>query len=305
MTDVRSPSAVAGRVLAGSFANPAGARDYRLHCPAGRDGAAHPLILMLHGCLQDPEDFAAGTRMAEIAGAAGAYVLYPGQGREVQPSGCWRWFEEGHQGRDAGEPWLLAELTRAIIAEQPIDPARVYVAGLSAGGAMASILAAAYPDLYAAAGVHSAPLYFAVREAVPPFDRLGPGGPPPTGVGTVAPIIVFHGDCDRVVHPIHGARIVAWVCAAHGGCGFGALAGQDGGLLVEPGRVPGGRAYTRTRYLDRDGRPAAEHWSIHGAGHAWSGGSPSGSYTEPLGPDASAEMLRFFAQFRGRSRRAA
>jgi len=287
--------------VAGSFTGSAGSRAYRLYVPAGRGGAAHALIVMLHGCRQDPEDFAIGTRMPALAGSVGAFVLYPGQSLAVQSSGCWRWFDEGHQRRGAGEPLLIAEMTRAVIAEHPIDPAQVYVAGLSAGGAMTAILAVAYPDLYAAAGVHSAPLFFAAPNAAVSYELLGKGATAPCSeFGPVAPIIVFHGDCDGVVPAFHGGRIIAWVCAERsGGAAPAAVMGQDRRIVVEPGRVPGGFAFTRTLYLDVAGRPEAEQWLIHGAGHAWSGGDPAGSYTEPRGPDASSEMLRFFGQFRG------
>ena len=306
------PAAAASRFVAGSYANEAGRRDYKLYIPAAAAARPLPLVVMLHGCSQDPDDFAAGTRMNELADAEPCFVLYPAQSRAANERGCWNWFHEAHQRRGRGEPSIIAGMTREVVATQGIDARRVYVAGLSAGGAMAAILAGTYPDLYAAVGVHSGLAHGAAHDVVSAFAAMrgGPAGAMRGGLAgaqpagrrrhRTVPTIVFHGDRDTTVHPSHGARV-----AAQAWPGTPRVAEliddvpEGAAFQVERGRAPGGHAYTRTIHRDAEGRPTGlEHWVVHDGGHAWFGGSTDGSYTDPQGPDASREMLCFFAQHR-------
>lgn len=315
-----------GRIERGTYAGAAGQRDWRLYVPpADQRGQALPLVVMLHGCTQDPDDFAAGTGMDEAARRQGFFVLYPAQAQSANPQRCWNWFKHNHQQRDRGEPALLAGLTREVIAKHGIDPRRVYVAGLSAGGAMAAILGDTYPDIYAAVGVHSGlaagaandlPSALAAMQGsagaapmnlpgshglagLPGLRSVGlAGGAPsqaaPRSKGASVPTIVFHGDQDHTVHAVNAEHIVA-ACT-----GPAANDGQAARLSEERARSPNGRSYTRRLHTDAHGKPVAEHWVVHGAGHAWSGGAPHGSYTDASGPDATAEMLRFFFANPGR-----
>lgn len=284
--------APAGRFLSGTFTNAAGTRPYKLFVPGTAAAQPRPLLVLLHGCKQNPDDFAAGTRMNELAQSQGWVVLYPGQPNTANGSGCWNWFQPADQQRERGEPAILAGITRHIIASEDIDPQRVYVAGLSAGGAMAAVLAATHPDLFAAVGVHSGLPHRAAHDVMTAFSVMRQG--PPYGASLAAlPAIVFHGDQDRTVHPSNGEALIAQT-------GPAGVPSRTAGLppRVQTGRAPGGHSYTRSIHLDAAGHPQAEHWVVHGAGHAWSGGSAAGSYTDPKGPDASAEMLRFFAAYR-------
>ncbi|MGV2895460.1 alpha/beta hydrolase family esterase [Achromobacter sp. AGC78] len=269
---------------AGSFRNTAGQRAYKLYVPPGVNGQARPLVVMLHGCTQDADDFAAGTAMNDAARKQGFYVLYPVQPRETNPQKCWNWFKHNHQQAGKGEPSILADMTRHVIAEYGIDTRRVYVAGLSAGGAMAAILADTYPQLYAAAGVHSGLAAGAAKDLPSALSAMkGIGVRPGAASSTPVPTIVFHGDRDNTVHPANAGAVVA------------ASAGPD--ARVQSQRVAGanqGRDSTKRVYTNAQGKVVAEYWEVHGAGHAWAGGSPKGSYTDLSGPDATQEMLRFF-----------
>jgi poly(hydroxyalkanoate) depolymerase family esterase len=249
---------------------------------------------MLHGCTQSPDDFAAGTRMNAVAEGHICLVAYPGQTSSANRQKCWNWFSEGDQQRDGGEPSLIAGITREVMRDYAIDPRRVYVAGLSAGGAAAAVLGQAYPDLYAAIGVHSGLACGAARDLPSAFAAMqrGNGGSAYRAAGIsrsgpqrVVPAIVFHGDRDTTVNPRNGDAVVAQ-----------AARGAALRTHAEEGRVPGGYAYSRALHADANGQTVIEQWVIHGAGHAWFGGSPAGSYTDPRGPDATGEMLRFFLE---------
>jgi poly(hydroxyalkanoate) depolymerase family esterase len=283
-----------GQYLAGSFTNRAGTRAYKLYIPSAYHGQALPLIVMLHGCKQNPDDFAAGTGMNRIAEENNCFVVYPAQAGTANSSGCWNWFQGNDQVRDQGEPSIIADLTRDIVRTHHIDASRVYVAGLSAGGAMAAILGAAYPDLFAAAGIHSGLPVGAAHDMPSAFaamkngtgsarSQFGSARTAPNGQGI--PVIVFHGDCDTTVHPRNGQQVLAQ-------CSRSTVHGKADSTRAS---VPQGRHYTKTTQQDRAGKVVAEYWDIHGAGHAWSGGSCNGSYTDPQGPDAAQEMMRFFS----------
>jgi poly(hydroxyalkanoate) depolymerase family esterase len=268
-----------------AYANDAGSRTYKLYVPSRYSGAPLPLLVMLHGCKQSPDDFAAGTRMNELAEEKLFLVAYPAQSSAANPSHCWNWFSAADQQRDGGEASLISGITRQIMEDTAVDAARVYVAGLSAGGAAAAIMGLAYPDLYAAIGVHSGLACGAARDMPSAFAAMRQGGPIPRRDGKPMPTIVFHGDRDATVSPVNGDQVIAQSKAA-----------ADLAPAASRGQSAGGIAYTRTVQTDAGGRAVLEQWVLHGAGHAWSGGSRAGSYTDPRGPDASREMVRFFLQ---------
>jgi poly(hydroxyalkanoate) depolymerase family esterase len=275
-----------------NYANQSGSRAYKLYVPSGYNAQALPLVVMLHGCTQSPDDFAVGTRMNDLAEEQTFLVAYPAQDVSANASKCWNWFNAGDQQRDQGEPALIAGITRQIMHDFVVEPGRVYIAGLSAGGAAAAIMGSAYPDLYAAIGVHSGLACGAASDLPSAFEAMRQGHS--SGVwepcrheesGRAVPTIVFHGDRDMIVSPVNGDQVIAQSKAA-----------ADLRITVTRGESSGGMSYTRTVQADESGQPILEQWVLHGAGHAWSGGSSAGSYTEPRGPDASREMMRFFLQ---------
>ena len=285
------PAPRPGQFLERSFAGVTGARTYKVYVPARHLAAASepvPMVVMLHGCTQSPDDFAAGTRMNELAEEHGFVVVYPAQSASANRQKCWNWFLAEDQLRDSGEPALIAGITQEVASMYRIDERCIFVAGMSAGAAMAVILGATYPELYAAVGAHSGLGYGAAHDLPSAFGAMrGGSGPSKSKRHVVAvPTIVFHGDGDHTVDARNAIAIVEQATARH-----------DRATLrvdVSTGTASSGRAYRRSRYTDASDRIVAEHWTLHGAGHAWSGGSTAGSFTDPLGPDASREMIRFF-----------
>lgn len=304
------------------FANAAYA--YRLYQPAQADGSAAseplPLVILLHGCKQDAADFARGTAMNELAEQHGCIVLYPEQQAKANALRCWNWFDTAHQGRGLGEPGMLAALTRKVLKSHNADPARVYIAGLSAGGAMAAVMAGLYPELYAAVGVHSGVPTGAASGVISALSVMRRGARPAAPAGepeSPMPTIVFHGGADRTVHPENGEQIVNAALSTLDACGLilkKTEIAQDGALPPvnelagavmeaaedkvsdEAGDSLAGRDAFRTVYRAADGKSYVEYWEVGTGPHAWSGGNPAGSFTDPQGPDASRAMLAFFLQ---------
>ncbi len=288
-----------GQWIAAIHSNAAGSLAYKLYVPSAYRGQALPLIVMLHGCTQDPDDFATGTGMNFLAEAGGFLVAYPEQTAAANASRCWNWFQAAHQQRGKGEPSLIAGITRQVMAQYHGDAGRVYVAGLSAGGAMAAIMAVTYPDLYASVGVHSGLAPGSAHDLPSALGAMKQGGQTAktgqraqTGVGRAVPLIVFHGDHDATVHPDNADHLLRqWA-----GAEPAAMGGATPSITVRHGQAASGRTYTCAIYHDARGQVVVERWTIHGAGHSWSGGSLDGSYTDPAGPDASREMVRFFQE---------
>jgi poly(hydroxyalkanoate) depolymerase family esterase len=265
--------------------------DYRLALP---DADASPCPVLLHGCQQDAADFARGTGMERMAVARGYIVVHPEQAAGANPSRCWNWFRPQDQRRGDGEPAAILRILDEVAANHPVDAARIYVAGLSAGAAMAVILAANYPDRLAAVGAHSGLAYAAAGNVPSAFSAMRGGGvapalPAPDGVNArYVPLLVLHGEGDTTVAPRNADRLLAqWLASAPDAPGW---------RRSEAAAVGAGRAARRTTWRSEDGRSMLEHWHIEGAGHAWSGGDRGGSFTDPEGPDASAILLDFFAQ---------
>ncbi len=276
------------RWLAGVYTGSGATCTYKLYIPSHCRRRSLPLIVMLHGCSQSADDFAAGTRMNFLAETEGFLVVYPEQPASANELRCWNWFEASHQERDQGEPALIAGITRQIIAEHHVDRRRVYIAGLSAGGAMAAIMAAEYPDLYAAVGVHSGLTPGSAHDLPSALEAMRHGRRPPDAAAPRRPIplILFQGDEDSTVHPRNADEFVRqWLADP-----------TQPPATVRQGQVPDGRPYTCAVYHDLNGQTLVERWTVHGAEHAWSGGSSPGSFTDPAGPDASQQLVRFFRE---------
>jgi len=253
-----------------STRTPHGSRNWLLFTPE-KPAARPTVVVMLHGCTQSAADFSRGTGMNDVAGARGWHVVWPEQIAEANSMRCWNWFEPGHQRAGAGEPEILAAVIADALHRIGAPEADVFIAGLSAGGAMAAVLAETHPGLMLAIGIHSGLPTGAATSMPAAMAAMRGGAGSPARVSGV-PMIVFHGDADKTVVPANGE----------------ALSGHIAGRTTRGST--GGRRWTL-----RAGR-AGEFWQVEGLGHAWSGGRPAGSYTDPAGPDASAEMVRFFVE---------
>ena len=265
----------------------AGNRSYRTYVPASAEKGVTGIVLMLHGCTQTAEDFAAGTDMNTLAEQHGFVVIYAQQSRGSNAQSCWNWFSRGDQRRDRGEPAILAGLTSRVMAEHDVPSDRVFVAGLSAGAAMAVILGETYPDLFSAIGVHSGLPFGSAKDVQSAFAAMGGRNRSDTATsGVPSPLrtIIFHGTTDQTVHPANGEQIAEDSAAS---------CSEPTVEIVEKGSVAG-RSFDRRITTTLNGLSKLEHWIVDGLGHAWSGGSPEGSYTDPTGPSASQEMIRFF-----------
>jgi poly(hydroxyalkanoate) depolymerase family esterase len=279
----------AGRFEARHYKGPAGGIDYMLYRPSSF-APGMPLVVMLHGCTQTPEDFARGTGMNRLADEMGFLVAYPRQTQAANQQRCWNWFRPGDQARGGGEPALIAGVAQEVIAAEHVDARRVYVAGLSAGGAAAAIMADAYPDVFAAVGVHSGLACGAAKDLPGALAAMKRGSARKSRSRTAGarfvPVITFHGDRDGIVHQANAREIVQAATAA---------TGVPVTVETEAGEAAG-RRYTRALSRDDTGRVLIEEWTVVGAGHAWSGGDPAGSHADAAGPNASRAMLQFFEQ---------
>ena len=294
--DAHAESPVTHTSQNGTFTCAAGTRDYRVYAPGARTSGSSPLILMLHGCTQSADDFARGTRMHQRAAAEGYVVVYPTQSRSGNPGGCWNWFRPTDQQRDGGELAILAGLVSEMTGRFDCDPDRVYVAGLSAGGAMSIALGLTYSDVFRAVGAHSGLAYRAAHDVPSALAAMRNGTPRGSREAEskldFVPTIVFHGDSDPTVNVVNATQIVD--DAARALATSRAADEGDSSESTTIAGIAGGRAYTTTRIRDRAGKTCVESWIVRGGGHAWFGGDPQGTYTDPKGPDATVEMLRFF-----------
>ena len=293
-----------------TYNGPAGSRPYFVYTPASYQvSTAVPLIVMLHGCTQTPADFAAGTQMDQLADQKQFIVVYPQQTSTYNQEKCWNWFDSADQSRGNGEPAIIAGIVQAVeqtTSQWTIDTHRIYAAGLSAGAAMTVILGATYPDIFAAIGVQSGLEYQAATSSTDAYTALRQGGPDPARQGQAAynamgsaarvvPTITFHGTSDYLVYPINGEQVVRqWMQTDHLASHNAYNASFNSPTSTTNGQVAGGHSYSVYTWNDNNGNEIQEYWLVNGMGHGWSGGSSSGTYTDPQGPGATQAIYNFF-----------
>jgi len=296
-------SPAAGQAVRGSFESAAGAWRYTLYVPNGYDPARrYPLVVLLHGCTQDAGDLARGTRIAEHVEREGVLALLPEQPERANAKKCWSWYDAAHQSRDAGEPAIIAGMTARVMREYSVDTSRVHLAGISAGAAMASLVAVAYPERYASLAMHSGLAWRPATDVMAALTAMARGVDGAAQLGAAAysamgerarviPTLVLHGGRDAVVNPLNGQQAAQqWASTNSRALGGVALTAQ-----ATPGET-GGYSWTRTCHAAAAGPCVVEEWMVPELGHAWSGGSRDGTFTDERGPDATREMLRFFRE---------
>jgi poly(hydroxyalkanoate) depolymerase family esterase len=307
-------AAYGGSWTGGTVKNSFGSRDYKLWLATGyRKEKPAPLVLMLHGCMQKAEDLAALAGMNDLADEHNFLVAYPQQAVTSNPLGCWNWFDPKHQSRDAGEPALIAAVVQDIRSAYNIDAKRIYVAGISAGGAMAVVMATTYPELFAGLGVMAGVEYKAGITVEGGLASMKSGGPDPNQQGLLAfqtmqqslgaakkrmPVIAFHGTKDPYLNPVNTEQLIAQWAQTNDYLDDGK--DNDSVSIKSPletkGAIPNGYSYTRTQYKDSHGRLLMEKWIVDGLGHAWSGSPIANQFADAKGPKASAETWRFFTE---------
>jgi poly(hydroxyalkanoate) depolymerase family esterase len=285
-----------GRFFEETFSHRAGSRTYKVHVPRGNRRQSMPLIVMLHGCTQNPDDFAAGTRMNALSDKHSCVVVYPAQPAAANLAKCWNWFNPDDQQRDHGEPAIIAGITQAVMQGYRIDDRQVFIAGLSAGAAMSVIMAATYPELYAAVGAHSGLPYRSATNMLSGLAAMRNGPAVVESLSTIGiPIIIFHGEDDKTVNPSNSQQLISQWLASRQGSAPSSPSSQETGDA-------NGHSFVRTQYRDFQGCLFAEYWRVNNLGHAWCGGSLEGSYADANGPDASEKMLSFFLDQKARRR---
>ncbi|WP_411884902.1 alpha/beta hydrolase family esterase [Polaromonas sp. YR568] len=286
--DTPAPAPVASSFSPGTFESGKHRYPYKVFVPSHpRPGL--PVVVMLHGCKQDAADFAAGTAMNAVAEREKFIVVYPEQLRQANSMGCWNWFEPAHQARGEGEPAMIAALASHIASLHRADPARIYIAGLSAGGAMAALAGKLYPEVFAAVGVHSGLAPGAARDVASAFTAMRRGPGKSAALGAIGlPTIIFQGSGDKTVSPANADAIAQEEVASRAREGIH--------LSSTRSEVPSseGRESSVVRWTDQAGTAQVEIWTIQSAPHAWAGGDAAGSFTDPKGPNASQAMVRFF-----------
>lgn len=296
-------SAQSGRWVEGTFTNTAGTRRYQLYVPGRYDPARrHMLVVMLHGCTQDPADFARGTRIAEHAERGGFLALLPEQPETANPKKCWNWYEPANQARGAGEPSILDGIITQVMRDHAIDSARVHLAGISAGAAMASLMTVAYPERFASIALHSGMAWRPATDVMSALGVMARGAADADTLGAAAlaamgdrarvvPTMVVHGSKDAILNPLNGTQTTRqWVLTN--------TRAPRGGPLTASATTGETKGYhwTRTCHRAAAGPCVVEEWIVTELGHAWSGGSAAGTFTDERGPDITAEMLRFFGE---------
>jgi poly(hydroxyalkanoate) depolymerase family esterase len=291
-----------GTLSSGDYTGPAGTQHYELYVPSSyKKGTAAPLVVALHGCTETGDQFRQLSQWDKLAEADGFLVVFPEQNSNANSMKCWNFFKGEHMQRGAGEPAKIAGLTTWVEQQYTVDPDMVYVNGLSAGGAMASVMATTYPDLYAAVGIGSGCEYAATAACAGyrSADPVQAGKDAYTAMGAQArqmPFIVFEGDADTTVPPVNAAQVVEQWQVTNDWIDDGANNGSVPRVPTSttPGVAPGGRSFTNTGYGDGHGAELGQFWLVSGMGHAWSGGCSCESYADPAGPDETAAMYAFF-----------
>lgn len=310
---VTSTAAYGGTWMNGTAKSSAGAIDYKLWVPTlYRKDKPAPLVLMLHGCMQNAEELAALSGMNELADKENFLVVYPQQTASANPLRCWNWFDPKNQERDVGEPSLIAAAVRDVRVSHSVDAKRIYVVGISAGGAMAAVMATAYSESFAAIGVIAGPEYKAATSVEGGLAAMKVGGPDPNQQGLAAyqaiqkgattkkrvPLINFQGSKDPYVNPVNSDQLIAQWAQTNDLLDDG----KDNDSVTAKsstetkGAVPNGYSYTKYSYRDTKGRLLMERWIVEGLGHAWPGSTATNRFADAKGPDATAEIWRFFRE---------
>jgi len=310
-----SPNLEAGRIESGSYYSFNGMRSYKVFLPSNHSESTNhgkiPVIIALHGCMQDSESFAAGTRLNEWAEKLGFAVYYPEQSKFFNIYNCWNWFLPTNQMKNTGEAELIMGGLKKVTREFSLNKDKTFLLGMSSGGAVVSILANCYPRSFQAVATHHGTMYkaasdvFSAKEVVYNGSKIAPEVAAAKGYSCSGftpkknplPAVIIHGSRGAVMRAIHATQVESELRIFNDYLDNGIRDNSlDDEMTFEKFTPDNLYSYDVVTWSHR-GRPYIKRYMIETLGHAWSGGDNQYEFNDPHGPDATKIILDFFSEY--------